>query len=84
MRRMLFVGLALCLGSSAGCVVVAKNKGPLAVADFGREAVVVDGKVYIVDLRSGKVSRIDAKSLEEAGPYEGVPTSELNVVVVDD
>lgn len=55
-------GLVLGLGlatSSAGCVVAMGNKGNIKAFPGERQAVVIDGEIYLVDVHSECVTKID-------------------------
>ena len=67
MRRMigsaLLVGLAL---SNVGCLAVISSKGPFKCGASDKQAVVIDGEIYLVDLRGYGVQKIDAEAVAEA------------------
>ena len=65
MRRftgcILLAGLAL---SNVGCIAVISSKEAVKVT--GRQAVVMNDEIYIVDVEEGCVSKIDPQAVSEA------------------
>jgi hypothetical protein len=84
-RKLASLALVAGITLTSGCVVVAKNKGTLSIPAAWHQAVAMDGKIYIVDVRTGKVSRIDEKEISEAGRFEGTTaTSTIEVIIPED
>lgn len=84
MKKLASLILVVGISLSSGCVVVAKNKGSLTVPAGWYQAVAMDGKIYIVDIRTGKVSRVDEKEIAQAGRFEGAPEKSSIEVIIDD
>ena len=64
MRRMMLgalIGLGIWMGT--GCIAVAKNNRFCT----GREAVTVDGRVYVIDTQRGTAREVD---LSKATPFD--------------
>ncbi len=57
----ILAGIAL---ANLGCIASVNYRGSLKIAD--RQAVVIDGDIYVVDLKKGDVSRIDPQAVAEA------------------
>lgn len=62
-RRWMVAGLLAGVLAGAGCVTVVGNLG---LGGSRREAVVLDGRIYIVDTKSGEVARLEPDQIEEA------------------
>ena len=74
---------AICL-ANVGCVVALGNKGTLAGDWCRKQAVALDGKIYIVDVRSGEVCVVTEAALDSASPVPGVSVSELHMTIIED
>ena len=67
MRRV--IGLTLSMGfmlSGAGCIAIVGNQGRLACASCEKRAVAMNGEIYVVDVETYKVSKIDADTVAGA------------------
>jgi hypothetical protein len=53
--------------SSTGCVWAAGNR--TRIESSNRQAVVVDGEIYVVNVKSGAVWKVDQAKLETADPF---------------
>lgn len=62
------LGLALC----SGCVGVIGNTVTVRDDLMARKPVVVDGRIYVVDVRTGRVMAMDPGACATAGPFEPV------------
>ncbi len=56
--------LGLFLFVNSGCVVALGNKGPLQTTN--RQAVAIEGEVYIVNLQDETVRKLDRETLTSA------------------
>jgi hypothetical protein len=66
----------------AGCVVAMGNRGTVSTGSR-RQAVAYKDGLYIIDVRTGEVSRIDDAKIEDApsfSPGESDPTEETTVI----
>jgi hypothetical protein len=57
---------AMVAWACCGCMVVS-TKGPFRVGSE-RQAVVIEGEVYLVDVRTGNVTRIPRERIDSAEP----------------
>jgi hypothetical protein len=65
------MGLATVVALAAvnsGCVVAMGNKGS-AKGYAQRQAVALEGNIYVVDVRTGDVKRIDRSRIDGAGQF---------------
>ncbi len=74
---------AVCL-ANVGCVVALGNKGTLAGDWCSKQAVTLDGKIYIVDVRTGEVCAVAEAALDSAPLVPGASVSGLDVTIVED
>jgi len=80
--RTLTIGLLIPLAFVSGCIQVAKGtvKGHLNP----RDAIVLDGKIYIVDTHTGEVSRLDVNPVSDAKPFERSTSEATTITIVED
>jgi len=74
---------AVALTVSSGCVAVVKNKGPLG-STCSRQAVTLDGVVYIVDVHTGEVCKVDGQAVKDAKGFTPCTRDHAEVIIVDD
>ncbi len=85
MQKIVRLGAVAALAiSCSGCIVVAKTRGPLMGPCCGRQAVAVDGGLYVVDVCSGEVSKIEPKAVSEAGPFTVIEHCGTHDIIIDD
>ncbi|MCC7293404.1 MAG: hypothetical protein IT449_15195 [Phycisphaerales bacterium] len=71
-RKLLGSAAILGLTLSCGCVGVIGNTVTVRDDLMARKPVVVDGRIYIVDVRTGRVMAMDPGACATAGPFEPV------------
>lgn len=77
--------LGLSVLSSGGCVAVTKVRGLPCGSACARQAVAIDGKLYVVDVRTGRVSRIAENEVSGASAFTPCDDDDHTVVIdVDD
>jgi hypothetical protein len=69
-RRIVMVVSVVWLGLIAGCIGIAGNEINPGRSSDNRQTIAVDGRVYVVDMRSGKVHKVD---LSAAEPFPAKP-----------
>lgn len=74
---------AICL-ANVGCALVVGNKGTLAGTWCRKQAVALNGKIYIVDVGSGEVCVVTETELDSASLVPGVSFSERDVTIIED
>ena len=69
MVRTIAIGcLGMVLAASGGCVAAIGNR--VAIPDFAaRRPVVIDGRIYVVDVRTGTVMKLPKDAIDDAGPF---------------
>ncbi len=72
MRRAIIMALVgVMLASSGGCGIVIGNR--LAEQRFAaRHPVAVDGRLYVVDVKTGEVMKLPDDAVERAGSFHPV------------
>jgi len=65
--------LVLGLGLTTGCVVAMGNKGNIKAIPGDRQAVVIDGEIYLVDVDSECVTKIDKTQATVSGATATAP-----------
>jgi hypothetical protein len=66
-RILCAIVLGLLALSSTGCVWAAGNR--TRIESSNRQAVAVDGEIYVVNVKSGAVWKVDQARLETADPF---------------
>jgi hypothetical protein len=85
MRKIALLLLAVgTVGLGSGCVIALGNKGSLTARGGARQAVALDGNIYIVDTRNGRVSKIDPEVVRQAPPSTQEEISQTEISVVED
>jgi hypothetical protein len=85
MRKVLAIGLASALAlCGTGCVIVAKNKGTLLGPCVARQAVAIDGSIYVVDVCTGEVSKVEGKAVAEAKTFVPKNDCQTEIILNDD
>ncbi len=83
MRKNMVLGMGIgAILGLGGCVAV--NKGTLNASHTRHQAVGMDGKIYVVDLHTGEVARIEQDAIVRAKPFVGIPEEDWNVRVDKD
>ena len=69
MVRTIAIGcLGLALATTGGCVAAIGNR--IHVPDYvARRPVVVDGRIYVVDVRTGTVMKLPKDAIDDAGTF---------------
>ena len=66
MRKLISIALVAAFAlTNVGCIAVVSTKGPFTVGQE-RQAVAMDGRIYLVDVSDGSVYRVSEDAVESA------------------
>lgn len=70
---------ALGLGMNQGCVAALGNRISVPPEAYARQAVVVEGRIYVVDVYSGEVMALREGAVQEAHGFRQIHIEEEEV-----
>ena len=70
MKKLLFLGVIGLACGCGGCIAAIGNKVDFPDQVAARRPVVIDGRIYVVDVCTGKVMALEPAAAQNAGAFE--------------